>query len=155
MSVFAPQVDNMRGCVPIACPKCGLKTTRGDLSDEEKQFLIDATGYHEVLTEYHQLQALDSLIRRYPGTRNPLITSKLRERRYGDDDEVDVQRTIDTTPGFREFLESSDFEHFGRYAFVSGLVRKRQEDVMTVLVACEKCRSQYLVLPFDYYMSIG
>jgi hypothetical protein len=125
MPIFAPFPDNMIGVVPVVCPDCDLTWNRDDLTDEQKQFLIDATGYHQILTEYQHLQTLDSILRRFPGTRNPLITSKLRKQLYGNDDEVAVASIISTADGFHDFLGRSHFEHYGRFSFVYGLVPRR------------------------------
>ena len=155
MTIFAPFPDNMEGSVPMICPACDQTWNRADLTKDQKQFLIDATGYHEILVEYHHLQTLDSILRRYPGTRNRLVTSKIRKQLYGHDDEVAVANIIDATDGFRDFLKRSDFEHYGRYSFVYGLVRKYQDEIASMLVTCSQCPNQYAILPFDYYMSIG
>lgn len=155
MTIFAPFPEKMIGGVPIICPACQVAWSQGDLSIAQKQFLIDATGYHEILTEYHHLQTLDSILRRFPGTRNRLITSKIRKQLYGYDDEVAVANEIDTTVGFHDFLKKSHFEHYGRYSFVHGLVQRYQDDIASMLVTCSKCPNQYATLPYDYYTSIG
>ena len=155
MTIFAPFPEKMIGIVPMICPTCDLTWSRGDLSVAQKKFLIDATGYYEILREYHYLQTLDSILRRFPGTRNRLITSKIREQLYGDDDEVAVANVIDSTDGFHDFLKQSHFEHYGRYSFVHGLVQRYQDEIASMLVTCSQCPSQYAILPLDYYMSIG
>ena len=155
MPIFAPFPDNMIGVVPVVCPACDLTWNRDDLTDEQKQFLIDATGYHQILTEYQHLQTLDSILRRFPGTRNPLITSKLRKQLYGNDDEVAVASIISTADGFHDFLGRSHFEHYGRFSFVHGLVQRYQDDIASMLVTCSHCPNQYAIIQFDYYMSIG
>lgn len=155
MTIFIPTIENMTGPVPMVCPTCGEESVRTALTSEEKGYLIDATGYHHILEEYHYLEILDEFIRTYPGTRNPLITSKLSKRMHGFDDEVAVAHLIDSTAGFLDFLAHSDFEHFGRFSFVFGFVRCRQERIMDSLVRCNVCPNQYLILPFNYYMSVG
>jgi hypothetical protein len=155
MTIFAPFPDKMIGVVPIICPACHLAWGQGDLSFAQKQFLIDASGYHEILEEYHHLQTLDSILRRFPGTRNRLITSKIGKQLYGPDDEVAVANLIDATDGFHDFLKQSHFEHYGRYSFVHGLVQRYQDDIASMLVTCSQCPNQYAILPYDYYMSIG
>jgi len=155
MTIFEPFPVNMIGNVPTLCPMCDRQVDRDDLTNEQKQFLIDSTGYHEILTEYQHLQTLDSLLRRFPGTRNPLVTSKIRKRLYGHDDEVAVTHLIETTDGFKNFLKRSHFEHYGRLSFVHGLVQRYQDDIASMLVTCPHCSNQYAILPFDYYMSIG
>ena len=132
-----------------------VKPVGDDLSNEQKQFLIDATVYHEMLTEYQHLQTLDSLLRRFPGTRNRLVTSKLCKQLYGHVDEVAVTNLIETSEGFQEFLKRSHFEHYGRLSFVHGLVQRYQDDISALLVICSSCPNQYAILPFDYYISIG
>ena len=92
---------------------------------------------------------------RYPGTRHPLVTAKLGQRLYGDDDEVIVSHLINSTEGFRDFLERSHFKHFVRLSVVHGLVKRYQDDISGMLVTCSGCPGQYAMLPFDYYMSIG
>jgi len=155
MTIFAPFPENMVGSVPTLCPCCNLQVNHDDLVLEQKQFLIDATGYHEILTEYQHLQTLDSLLRRFPGTRNRLITSKIRKRLYGHDDEVAVTHLIETTEGFQDFLKRSHFEHYGRLSFVHGLIQQYQDDIAAMLVTCSHCPNQYVILAFDYYLSIG
>ena len=155
MTIFAPCPDKMVGEVPILCPACQLEWTRSDLTNEQKRFLIDSTRYHELLTEHQHLQTLDSLLREYPGTRNPLVTSKLRQRLYGHDDEVAVSHLIETTNGFHDFLKHSRFEHDGRLSFVHGLLQRYQDDIASMLVTCSRCPNQYGILPFDYFLSIG
>lgn len=122
MTIFAPFPEKMVGSVPMICPVCDQTWNRSGLTDDQKQFLIDATGYHKILAEYRHLQTLDSILRRFPGTRNGLVTSKIRKQLYGYDDEVAVANLIDTTEGFHDFLKQSHFEHYGRYSFVHGLV---------------------------------
>ncbi len=155
MTIFAPLPENMIGNVPVLCPLCERQTGRDDLSNEQKQFLIDATGYHEMLTEYQHLQTLDSLLRRFPGTRNRLVTSKLHQQLYGNVDEVAVTHLIEASEGFRDFLKRSQFEHYGRLSFVHGLLQRYQDDISALLVNCSYCPNQYAILPFDYYRSIG
>jgi hypothetical protein len=155
MTIFAPFPEKMIGSVPMICPSCELKWSRGDLSVAQKQFLIDATGYHEILAEYHHLQTLDSILRRFPGTRNRLITSKIRKQLHGHDDEIEVANLIYTTEGFYDFLRQSHFEHYGRLSFVHGLVQRYQDEIASMLVTCSQCPNQYAILPKDYYMSIG
>lgn len=84
-----------------------------------------------------------------------LITSKIRKQLYGHDDEVTVENIIDTVDGFRDFLNRSHFEHYGKYSFVHGLVRKYQDEIASMLVTCPHCPNQYAILSSDYYMSIG
>jgi len=155
MTIFAPFPERMVGNVPTLCPVCNRQIDRDDLTIEQKQFLIDATVYHEISAEYQHLQTLDSLLRRYPGTRHPLVTSKLRKRLFGDDDEVEVSHVIDSTEGFRDFLERCHFDHFRRRPFVYGLVQRYQQDVASMLVTCANCENQYAILPSEYYHSIG
>ena len=139
MTIFAPFPENMVGRVPMICPACDQKWNRSDLTHDQKQFLIDASGYHAILEEYHHLQTLDSILRRFPGTRNRLITSKIRKQLYGDDDEVAVTNVINTTEGFHDFLKLSHFEHYGRYSFVHGLVQRYQDEIASMLVTCSQC----------------
>lgn len=155
MTMFAPSPEHMTGSVPTLCPACKREIHRDDMTIEQKQFLIVATGYHEITREYQHLQTLDSLLRRYPGTRHPLVTSKLRKRLYGNDDEVFVSHLIDSTEGFRDFLERSHFEHFARFSFVRGRMQQYQDDLTSLLVTCVNCPNQFAILPFGYYLSIG
>ena len=155
MTIFAPFPENMVGSVPMICPACDQSWNRSDLTDDQKQYLIDATGYHEILAEYHHLQTLDSILRRFPGTRNRLITSKIRKQLHGHDDEVEVANLINATEGFHDFLNQSHFEHFGRLSFVHGLVQRYQDEIASMLVTCSQCPNQYAILPHDYYMLIG
>ncbi len=155
MTIFAPFPENMIGRVPVLCPLCKRQRECDDLTNDQKQFLIDATGYHDILNEYQHLQTLDSLLRRFPGTRNRLVTSKLSQRLNGHDDEVAVTHCIESTEGFRDFLRFSHFEHFGRLSFVHGLVQRYQDQIAALLVSCESCPNQYAILPAEYYMSIG
>ena len=68
MTLFCPTVDRMPTPVLTVCPACGRSDTTDQLTNQEKQFLLDATSYHELFTELGFLKAVDRILRAYPGT---------------------------------------------------------------------------------------
>jgi hypothetical protein len=155
MSIFQPFVEKMTDPVPVVCPTCKFTMECRDLSVKEKQLLIDLTHYHEVFEEYRHLQTLESLLARYPGTRHPLVVSKLQKIRHGFDHAVAVEAIIQETPGFQEFLKNSSFWFEGRMSFVRSRIQEEQQLVFDATITCPHCPQQYCILPWEYWMRIG
>lgn len=151
MTILAPNIENMGSDVPTVCPRCHYRDLYSSLSDAQKQFLIDVTHYNQMAIEYRHLATLDSLLGRYPGTQNPLLRSKVRQRkRSGPADESRVAEFLTSRPEFREFLKKSEFNLDARYEWVQSVVLESAATVRTLLVTCQHCPQQYVVLP-DYY----
>lgn len=141
--------------VLTVCPACGRTEARNQLTDQEKQFLLDATSYHELLTELGFLKAVDRILRTYPGTKNRLIVSKTEKIGKGLDDPQAVDQIIHETPGLHDFLARCSFLFSARFPFVASAVGQSEPQIQSSLVNCRDCEHNYLVLPFDYYNACG
>ena len=105
--VFQPDIRNIPDHgVPVLCPSCGFTCKRDFLSDAEKQFLIDATLYHELVTEFRFMLAMKAITDRYPGTRHPLLAAKLPKPRAGFTDEEEVSALLDRQPELCDYLRA-------------------------------------------------
>ncbi len=155
MTIFSPTIDQMPSPVLTVCPACGRSSTLNQPTDQEKQFLLDATSYHELFTELGFLKVVDRILRTYPGTKNRLIVSKTKKIEIGFDDAQAVTQIIDQTPGLNDFLERCSFLFSARFPFVANAVGQSQPLIQTSLVDCRECGHNYLVLPYDYYMACG
>ena len=153
MTLFCPTVDRMPTPVLTVCPACGRSDTTDHLTNQEKQFLLDATSYHELFTELGFLKVVDRILRAYPGTKNRLIVSKTKTVGVGLHDEQAVDKIINETPGLRDFLARCSFLFSARFAFVASAVGQSEPQIQKSLVNCGDCGHNYLVLPFDYYMA--
>ncbi len=155
MTIFCPTVDQMPSPVLTVCPACGRSEALDQLTDEQKQFLLDATSYHELFTELGFLKAIDQILRDYPGTQNRLIISNTKKVGLGFDDPQAVERIIRETAGLHDFLARCSFLFSARFPFVASAVARSQSQIQTSLVVCLACEHNYLVLPSDYYMACG
>lgn len=155
MTLFCPTIDQMPRPVLTVCPACGRTEAHNQLTDQEKQFLLDATSYHELLTELGFLKVVDRILRTYPGTKNRLIVSKTDTIGSGIDDPQAVDQIINDTPGLHDFLARCRFFFPARFSFVASAVGQSERYIQTSLVNCRDCGHNYLVLPFDYYMACG
>ena len=153
MTLFCPTVDRMPSPVRTVCPVCGRSDTTDHLTNQEKQFLLDATAYHELFTEHGFLKVVDRILRAYPGTNNRLIVSKIKKVGMGLDDEQAVDKIINETPGLRDFLARCSFLFSARFPFVARAVGQSEPQIQKSLVNCRDSGHNYLVLPFDYYMA--
>lgn len=141
--------------VLTVCPACGRTETHNQLIDQEKQFLLDATTYHELLTELGFLKVVDRILRTYPGTKNRLIVSKTEKLGKGLDDPQVVDQIINETPGLHDFLARCSFLFSARFPFVASAVGQSEPQIQRSLVNCRDCGHDYLVLPFGYYNACG
>tara|TARA_R110002111_G_scaffold221574_1_gene283812 strand:+ start:1704 stop:2198 length:495 start_codon:yes stop_codon:yes gene_type:complete len=155
MTIFCPSVERMLDPVLTLCPQCGRSHSLATLTDDEKQFLLDSTSFHELFTELGLLKVVDQLIRNFPGTKNRLIVSKMKEVGRGADDPLAVERTIATTPGLEDLLAHSSFLFPARFHFVAKAVGANQARMLEPLVTCTDCESQYQILDSEYYMACG
>ena len=154
--IFQPDICNIADHdVPVLCPFCGFASKRDRLSDSEKQFLIDATGYHDIATEFRFLLAMKAITDQYPGTRHVLLAGKLPEPRVGFTDEDKVSALLARQPELCDFLSRSTFRLDCRFPFVLEYVERERPSINRLLVACPQCDQQYLILPQDYYLTIG
>lgn len=154
--IFQPNICNIADHdIPVLCPSCGFASKRNRLSEAEKEYLIDATGYHDMATELRFLLAMKAITDRYPGTRHPLLTSKLPESRFGAADEDKVSAILARQPELCDFLSRGSFRLDCRFPFVVEYVERERPNINRLLVACPQCEQQYLILPKDYYFSIG
>ncbi|HEV3344004.1 MAG TPA: hypothetical protein VG125_26755 [Pirellulales bacterium] len=156
MSIFCPDISRIGDTdVPVVCPNCGAESKRDRLLPAEKHYLIDATGHHRLLAEYRQLVAMKAIVDRFPGTQHPLLRGKLENSGRGFTDERVVAALLNAQPELCEMLRHSMFLLSRRFRFVRDMVSERHEALLPLLVCCEMCPQQYLILPDQYYESIG
>ncbi|WP_146406091.1 hypothetical protein [Allorhodopirellula heiligendammensis] len=141
--------------VQTVCPECGDTKALDQINDEQKQFLLESTSYHELYTELCHLKTIDQILRRFPGTKNRLIVSKTKRIGDGHDDPEAVKQIIRDSPGLHDFLAKSSFLFSARFPAVAKAVGQTEGNVQDGIMKCERCGHQYLILPFDYYMACG
>jgi hypothetical protein len=125
------------------------------LSHSEKQFLIDATQYHQLYVEHRLLRELEALIQRYPRTHHPLIVGKLPKAKRDDKDDQAIESYLNSRQELREFLTDRSFLLPARLKFVSNAIDRARKPITNLLVTCDRCDRQYAVLPFEYYLQSG
>jgi hypothetical protein len=156
MTLFAPDICKIGdGDVPVLCPSCGFESLCPGLSGSEKQYLVDSTSYHGMVTEFRLLIAMKAITDRYPGTTNPLLANKLPQPRHGVTDEDHVGTLLACQPELCEMLRGSSFSLDGRFQFVRESIERERSMIDKLLVSCHQCDRQYLVFPQDYYLTIG
>ncbi|MBL9082914.1 MAG: hypothetical protein JNK76_13960 [Planctomycetales bacterium] len=156
MTIFYAHVSMIGDvAVPLICPNCGAKSNRDGLTTIEKQYLLDATLYHRLLTEFRYLIAMKAIVDRYPGTQHPLLRSKLVNPGRGQTDEKTVSKLLNAQPELCEHLRRSWFRLDRRFPWVQKTVEELRDSILPVKVGCTKCDDQYVTLPDDFYDSIG
>lgn len=156
MTIFEPRASNIGDInVPILCPLCCTPSTRDALTCDEKQYLIDTTYHHSFYIEYCKLIAIQAIVDRFPGTNHPLLRNKLDSPRRGFTDEQQVAELLSAQPILCEFLRHSNFSLSSRYLFVRDSLDSSHTLVESLLVACDSCPSQYMILTDEYFHSIG
>lgn len=156
MTIFAPHASNIGDAdVPLICPVCGSQSVGDGLTDEQKTYLIRSTHHHRFYVEYRHMIAMQSIAERFPGTQHPLLRGKLDKPGRGFTNETQVARLLSEQPELCDFLRRSSFKLSHRFPFVRDALKSTRESTLPLLVTCSMCPDQYLILPDDYYQTIG
>jgi hypothetical protein len=155
VSIFEPSIANMTGPVPVECPACGARSTFEDFSDAEKDYLIRSTVHHQLLNEYRLLVAMKAITDRFPNTQDPSLKHHLNELESDSTDEAAVAKSFRARLELLESFGEWGFLLEARFPFVRDKAAETREELLSFLVKCRTCLEQYLILPEEYYDTIG
>lgn len=96
-----------------------------------------------------------SILELFPGTQHPLLVEKLPPKRQGDTDDSLVDEEIRKHEGLAEYLRSRRFRYDKRLKYVREHETETVPTIHTPKLRCADCDGHYLILPDQYYWSIG
>lgn len=156
MTIFIPDARKIGDVgVPAVCPQCKKQYLIDGLSPDDKQTAIDLTRYHERAVEYNVYRTIASILDLFPGTQHPLLVEKLPPNRIGDTDDTLVDEEIRKHEGLSEYLRCRRFRYDKRLKYVRQHETETLPNVQTPKLRCTDCDGHYLILPDEYYWSIG